>query len=688
MRSFVVIAVILGVTGAVLRPFISGAGTDSPLTVESPAVAADRSQAAPPAIAEFRGTAGYWRIGKTAEGVWWFIAPDGTPDWLNTVTTVVPFQLGRDAEGPHYYSADWTGENPEQVKAWAAATLPRVKEFGFKGLGAWCHQAFHELDVPITRDLNVSTYMQHDARRFYSPGWAETAEKAIVDQVTPLRENKNLVGYFIDNELDWGEGGAGPRVYFDNLSVEDPNRAAVMRVIQKNWETIEQFNADWKTSFSSFDTLATAMTLPNESPDAYAKLFSAWLESMARDYFTLTTSLIRKHDPNHLILGVRFKGRAPREVVRASNGLTDVQSINYYVADGKLDRAMFDRMHHESGGQPVMITEYAFHALDGRSGNRNTFGFDGQVVDQQARAEGYKLFTSRFARVPYIIGADWFQWNDEPPSGRRVDGEDVNFGMVDVDDQPYQWMRDAVLATTPKLNDLHATSAKEDGNDIWRPETVISSTTIAPYLKRRPTLNGELSDWPAAATLQGVRVAETIGQDRRATPKPIVKLGWHDDGLYLGFEVHDNDIRGAAPNGLWWTRDCVEFWIATQPIAPDQEIYDHNCHQFYVVPVDSGEAVGGVAGQWHRPGDNLQGHLIPHPLIRQVTRVRHDRYVMELFIPRAALHGFDPEKNNEISFNMHVRDFQHATDFFWSAPKEVATQLRPGTWGRVQLGGK
>ena len=55
-----------------------------------------------------------------------------------------------------------------------------------------------------------------------------------------------------------------------------------------------------------------------------------------------------------------------------------VVSINYYPADARLDPDMF-RMMHELSGQPVMLSEYSFHALDGRSGNRNTVGFTAQV---------------------------------------------------------------------------------------------------------------------------------------------------------------------------------------------------------------------------------------------------------------------------------------------------------------------
>ena len=157
--------------------------------------------------------------------------------------------------------------------------------------------------------------------------------------------------------------------------------------------------------------------------------------------------------------------------------------------------------------------------------------------------------------------------------------------------------------------------------------------------------------------------------------------------MYLAFEVFDSDIRGADPKGWWWTRDCVEFWFSTRAVPVDQDIYDAYCHQFFFVPMDAYDQAGvaGIAGQWHRPGDALTDSLIPHPQIRQVARVLHDRYVVELFIPAAALNKFDPKSNPQMAFNVHVKNFQHATDYFWSAPKEATTQLRPNTWGTIQL---
>jgi hypothetical protein len=641
------------------------------------------------------GTESFWRLAQTSDGVWWFLSPQGELEWLNTVTTVVPFQLGRRLEGPHFVSTDYPGDaqklieghrDPTNLKAWADKTWQRVQAAGFKGMGAWSHPIFHEMDVPVTRDLNAWAYVPRDQWRLYSAGWSSTVEEAIKRQVTVLRDNRNLVGYYIDNELDWNDSGAGPAFYFDHLSPQDPNRLMVISVIKRLWPDIDSFNRAWNMQLESFDQLLTMEKLPHEPPAAYGQLFSAWIEQLAGDYFRITTNAIRAHDPNHLILGVRFRGHAPEEVVRASKNYTHAQSINYYVGDALLDRDMFDMMHRESG-QPVIITEYSFHSLDGRSGNRNTFGFVAQVLDQQARADGYRTMTANLARLPYVIGAEWFQWADEPPSGRTFDGEDVNFGVVDIDDRPYDMLVRAVRETAPLLNSMHSRASSDTLTGVFRSSLGERRIAEFRYLEKSPRINGELSDWSEEHRLQGIRRSDVLGLDRSTLPLPNVFVGWRPEGLYFGIEVFDNDIQGIALANGWWTRDNVELFISTRDVEPDQRFYTPHEHQFFHVPIafPGPDGVSGITGRFQRTGDGMSSTLFPDSKVKDATRVFPDRYVIELLIPKESLHGYDPEKSPYISFNFTSQNFQGALAYFWSAPKELHTQLRPGTWGRVFL---
>ena len=645
------------------------------------------------------GQEGFWRLKRDSNGVWWFLSPQGRQEFLNTVTNVHPYQKGRDKDGQHYVSSDWKGPtdaeiwnrrpkkgDDKELSCWAEKTIERVKEAGFKGLGGWCNWEFYNHDVPVSRVLVIWRWAGAGTL-FYSPAWAEAAQKAVQEQVTVLAGNTNLVGYFLDNELDWGGGFSAAERYFDGLEADNPNRREVMKVIRSVWPTIEQFNRDWQVKLSCWDELEKWPKLAKQPMRARTRLREAWLFHLAKDYFEFTTKLIRKYDQNHLILGVRFKGNAPREVCRASRGLTDAQSINIYSSSATIGEEMFAAMYEESG-QPVIISEYGFHSLDGRSGNRNRSGFVwGHVIDQKAKADGCRLLTTRLARVPYIIGADWFQWNDEPPSGRG-DGEDVNFGIVDIFDRPYKNMVEVIRQTRAIVNDLHAESFRDEQKDIWHKRSREKPAFSAPYLKKSIVIDGDLSDWPRQASLGDIRYLEAVGIERAdELDEPEVYLGWTDDGIYLGFEVFDKDVDGYVLNEeskkhIWRSRsfDCIEVWFSTRPVDDEQYWYDRYCYDFMFIPNGAGGS-GGTVMQWHHSGDMLEENLIPHPDIKRAVKSIPNRYIVEIFIPAKSLSGFEPKAHPEIAGNIFVRNWQPRIDWYWACTEFG----QPSEWGRIKL---
>ena len=72
---------------------------------------------------------------------------------------------------------------------------------------------------------------------------------------------------------------------------------------------------------------------------------------------------------------------------------------------------------------------------------------------------------------PYLVGAHWFCFADEPPGGRAADGEDYNFGLVDIENRPYQELTAALTDLNGRAATLHAalidtTSAQSDALPI------------------------------------------------------------------------------------------------------------------------------------------------------------------------------------------------------------------------------
>ena len=82
---------------------------------------------------------------------------------------------------------------------------------------------------------------------------------------------------------------------------------------------------------------------------------------------------------------------------------------------------------------PLIIGEFHFGALD-----RGMF-HTGLVptASQQTRAEAYQQYVLGALHHPQLVGCHWFQYCDEPTTGRVYDEENYQIGFVDIADTPY-----------------------------------------------------------------------------------------------------------------------------------------------------------------------------------------------------------------------------------------------------------
>ena len=63
----------------------------------------------------------------------------------------------------------------------------------------------------------------------------------------------------------------------------------------------------------------------------------------------------------------------------------------------------------------------------------------------------YKQYLESVEDNPAFVGCHWFQYYDEPLTGRSGDGENYNIGFVTVTDTPYPEMVEAAKAVQSEL---------------------------------------------------------------------------------------------------------------------------------------------------------------------------------------------------------------------------------------------
>jgi len=78
-----------------------------------------------------------------------------------------------------------------------------------------------------------------------------------------------------------------------------------------------------------------------------------------------------------------------------------------------------------------------------------------QVRDQHERGVAYRYYVEQAAACPSMVGAHWFQWLDQPVTG-RMDGENQNIGLIDGTDRPHWEFVAGVQEAHRRLYAVHA----------------------------------------------------------------------------------------------------------------------------------------------------------------------------------------------------------------------------------------
>jgi hypothetical protein len=132
-------------------------------------------------------------------------------------------------------------------------------------------------------------------------------------------------------------------------------------------------------------------------------------------------------------------------VVKASR-IFDVYSLNSYAY--AVNQREVDKVK-DAIDRPILIGEFHF----GTPGRGMTPGLK-QTSSQEERGVAYRFYVEHAAADSAIVGTHWFEWIDEPSTG-RFDGENYNIGLVDVTDRPYRELIDAAKATHRRLLQVH-----------------------------------------------------------------------------------------------------------------------------------------------------------------------------------------------------------------------------------------
>lgn len=584
------------------------------------------------------------------------------------------------------------GRFAESRADWAAATRRRLLEWGFNTAGAWSLPPA-EIGLPSSPELELGRTVQFVWTDPFDPALLSKLRRAAAAAAAPYRGNPLRIGYFSDNEIGWWNGPLF--MAYMAYPPENHSKQRLVALLRARYEGDWQaFTRDFipAAGTTQFDDLLASRTAPHLRPGGNGiRVVRAWTGIVAARYYGAMREALRAADPDALFLGDRLPIYYDSDAVRAMAPHVDAISVNYNVdaPDGWIAPYFFNGLRDLSGGKPVLVTEWFFAAAENRSGNlnrtgpprneanarisnnRNRTGHLMTVATQADRARGAGRAAQLLAAAPNVIGVHWFQYADEPPGG-RADGEDYNFGLVDVDDRPYDKLIRALrasnrLARWRVVRDI-AAGPPENG------ELVLPRADIQPTTET-------LADWPKSASLVPMIPApsEAAFGD--------VHIAWNDRGLFLAtiaMDYYDPELLGPVQNLP--RSEAFRVALGVDAGGGPRRI------ELRVVPQEAvqtseKETKLSFAAQacWYAGGDECSA--VPGATARYFgTALDQPRVILKAFIPWFQLGVTDPPRRAALRLDVGVTAFYRSR---WMSISGIAPEVsiaRPDNWRPVKLG--
>jgi hypothetical protein len=410
---------------------------------------------------------GFFHVQKH-KGKWWLVDPMGKLFWSHGIDCVRPvnatpitereryFQnlptrdspfaqfYGEAGRAPVGYYKDHTpyrtydftranllrkyGEDFEQI--FADVTHRRLASWAVNTIANWSDEKIYLLRwTPYTATISFDARKLEGSEgywgKFYDvfdPSFEASLRQRLEREKGQTAGDPWCIGYFVHNELAWGDD--------TSLSIatlispaDQPAKIVFVEDLKTKYETIEELNQAWGTNHASWEALLQSPKAPDKAkakPD-----LEEFYTKTAETYFSAIRRELKRTAPEQLYLGCRFAWVNDR-AARAATKFCDVVSYNRYtysVQDTKLPDGI---------DMPVILGEFHFGALD-----RGMFHTGlRRAENQKDRAEKYAAYVRGALRNPYVIGTHWFQYLDQPTTGRG-DGENYQIGFVDICDKPY-----------------------------------------------------------------------------------------------------------------------------------------------------------------------------------------------------------------------------------------------------------
>jgi hypothetical protein len=418
---------------------------------------------------------------EKVKGKWWLVDPDGYLFWSHGIgsadvgdgTAVItdrefyftslpdsvnyrelyrtrwkaPFGYYKDRETRSFDEIGWNmlrkyGETwKEKVIEMAPV---RLLSWGQNTFGAWTSpEIFLESKIPYTPIIMIgSRKLEGSEGHWYK--YADPYDISLTENLTQKIKaigksatDPYCIGYFVDNEITWGDTTSVARWTIASPRSQ-PAKIVMLEFLKKKYRTIEDLNGIWGTQFVSWNDFMNntrQLNIRNEDTKEFTLM-------AIKEYFIQVRNTLKKLAPDKLYLGPRLD----YHFYPSDRDLNDWDFRNDWIVNIAAlycDVVSFNRYRHSAADlrpgdydKPVLIGEWHHLPLEKGSFYSNQEHFSASI---QMRARKYNYFIQSCLGNPFIVGAHYFQYLDQPTVG-RADGENFSCGFLNICDRPYPEM--------------------------------------------------------------------------------------------------------------------------------------------------------------------------------------------------------------------------------------------------------
>jgi hypothetical protein len=333
------------------------------------------------------------------------------------------------------------------MKKWEDVTLARMTSWGFTSFGNWVDPVFYDnKQVPyFANGWIIGSFKKIDPGAsiwgampdVFDPLFAQRARATVSMIAEEVQGSEWCIGVFVDNEMSWGRTFGTPQLRYGLVlgalsleAAESPAKAAFTAALRDKYGDIGALNAAWNTDIASWEAFGSSNRFSSVSEPMVADL-SMLLRMYGDQYFKTVAAAMNEYMPNHMYLGARLaRWGMPKEIVAAAAQYSDLLSFNNY--DYGVQKTGWEVLvEHDL---PAIIGEFHIGTVNG-SGQYHPGLI--AATDQDDRAQLYARYISSVTAHPNFVGVHWFEYVDQPTTGRAYDGQNANTGFVNALDIPY-----------------------------------------------------------------------------------------------------------------------------------------------------------------------------------------------------------------------------------------------------------